>query len=207
MLTYGSTQKIPNGFTRKFNGDMSNPVILKPPDDTKWEIHWSKHDSEIWFQKGLKEFAKYYSLDHGHLVLFEFKDASNFEVRIFDKGTLEIEYPMIHGNQDEQNNNLDQMSDNSVEILDELPPCKKTRLKSPISKTQPHRKLRAGITGDVGSSSRLKNYSKQVKVEGNQSQDANFEKSTFEPDQNKLEGMYLIMHLYWIMQDYEVIFS
>ncbi|XP_057445197.1 B3 domain-containing transcription factor VRN1-like [Lotus japonicus] len=167
---------------------MPNPVILKPPDNTSWEIHWSKHDSDIWFQKGWEEFAKYYSLYHGHLVLFEFKDASHFGVHIFDKSTLEIEYPMIYDNQDEENNNPDQMSDNSVEILYEIPSWKKTKLKSPIACPQPSKKLRTRTSKDVGRSPKLQNLSKQVQtIEGIQSHVTNLEKSTLEPVHNELE--------------------
>ncbi|XP_057432185.1 B3 domain-containing transcription factor VRN1-like [Lotus japonicus] len=146
---------LPNGFMKKYSGGMSNPVFLKAPDNTSWEIHWSKHDSYFWFQKGWKEFVKYYSLDHEHLVLFEFKDASHFRVHIFDKSTLEIEYPS-NENQGEEHN--------PDQIGDEIPPPKKTKPKSPMSLSQPRKKLRTGKSKDVGKSPELRKR-KKVQVE------------------------------------------
>ncbi|KAJ1394937.1 DNA-binding barrel domain superfamily [Sesbania bispinosa] len=154
-------QKIPNNFTRKYGGDMSNPTFLKPPDGTEWTINWTKDDGDIWFQKGWKEFATYYSLDYGHMVLFEYKGTSHFEVHVFDKSTLEIQYP-FHATQDEQDN------DNSVEILEELPPSscnkRKTKLKSPVSCPQPHKKLRTDTSGDVERSSKLQSMPEHVQI-------------------------------------------
>lgn len=118
---------------------MSNPIFLKLPDGTEWKICHSKLDGDIWFQDGWKDFATYYSLDHGHVMVFEYKDTSHFGVHIFDKSSLEIEYPS-HGSQDEQHN-PDQIHDDLVETLDGITPCKKTKLKSPISCPQPRKKL------------------------------------------------------------------
>ncbi|KAJ1440370.1 DNA-binding barrel domain superfamily [Sesbania bispinosa] len=161
MLKVLYMQKIPNNFTRKYGGDMSNPILLKPPDGTEWKMNWTKHDGDIWLQEGWKEFATHYSLDYGHMVLFEYKDTSHFEVHIFDKTTLEIQYP-FHASQDEQDN-IDQISDESVEILDNQPPstCKKTTSKSC---PQPRRKLRTGTSGGVGSSPKLQNSPEHANI-------------------------------------------
>ncbi|XP_061336825.1 B3 domain-containing transcription factor VRN1-like [Gastrolobium bilobum] len=173
MLTESSLQKIPNNFIRKYGGDMSNPMFLKPPDGTEWEVFWTKHDGVTWLQRGWIAFATYYSLDHGHLVLFEYKQTCNFEVHIFDKSTLEIDYP-LHVPQDAQDN-LDQMSDDdSIKILDEIPPCHKTREKSPMSSPQPRKKSRTDTSGDVMRRSTEQNLPQQVQTEG-----TNFEKSKF----------------------------
>lgn len=103
---------------------MPNPVLLKPPDGSQWRIHWTKtDDGEVWFEEGWREFATYYSLTQGHLVLFKYvKGASRLEVKIFDKSCLEIEYP-LHGNL-EQNNHDDS---DSVEFLNETPPPPKQK--------------------------------------------------------------------------------
>ncbi|KAJ1427652.1 DNA-binding barrel domain superfamily [Sesbania bispinosa] len=154
--------KIPNNFTMKYGGDMSNPILLKPPDGTEWKLNWTKHDGDIWLQEGWEEFATHYSLDYGHMVLFEYKDTSNFGVHIFDKTTLEIQYP-FHATQDEQDN-IDQISNESVELLDNLPPptCKKTTSKSC---PQPHKKLRTATTsGGVGSSPKLQNSPQHANI-------------------------------------------
>ncbi|XP_061345457.1 B3 domain-containing transcription factor VRN1-like [Gastrolobium bilobum] len=173
MLRESSLQKLPNNFTGKYRGDMPNPMFLRPPDGTEWEVFWTKNAGDIWFQKGWKEFSTYYSLDHGHMVLFEYKHISHFDVRICDKSTLEIDYP-FHGSQDAQDN-LDQISDDdSVKISDELPPCHKNTQKSPMSSPQPCKKSRTCTSGDVERSSTLQNLPQYVQIEG-----TNLEKSKF----------------------------
>ncbi|KAF7808621.1 B3 domain-containing transcription factor VRN1 [Senna tora] len=66
--------QVPNNFMKKYGGDMPNPLFLKPPDGTLWEIFWEKYDDgEVWFEKGWKEVAEHYSLQHGHLVVFKYE--------------------------------------------------------------------------------------------------------------------------------------
>ncbi|XP_061336826.1 B3 domain-containing transcription factor VRN1-like [Gastrolobium bilobum] len=182
MLTESSLQKIPYNFIRKYGGDMPNPMFLKPPDGTEWEIFWTKHDGDVWLQKGWKEFARYYSLDHGHMVLFEYMQTCHFEVHIFDKSTLEIDYP-LHVSQDVQDN-FDQISDeDSIKILDEIPPCHKTREKSPMFSPQPRKKSRTGTSGDVKRRSPEQNLPHHVQTEGK-----NFEKSKFSSVKKESDG-------------------
>jgi hypothetical protein len=134
---------------------MTNPMFLKTPNGQKWEIYTTKDDGYFWFAKGWKEFSTHYSLDHGQMVLFEYEENSQyFGVHIFGMSALEIEYP-IHDNQHEQNNPYQISDDDSVEILDKSPSCKKTRPKSPIPCSQPHKKLRSDVREDVGTSSKF----------------------------------------------------
>ena len=159
-------------------------MFLKPPDGTEWKVYWTKNDGELLLEKGWKEFAAYYSLDHGHLLLFKYKETSHFEVHICDMSGLEIDYP-FHGTQDE--------GDEAVEILDEMPPSQNTRLKSPMSSPQPCKRLRAGTTGDVTKSYNLQNLPQLDQINGNnQSQGANFENSTFLSVKKELDGMYFL---------------
>ncbi|CAK8571318.1 unnamed protein product [Lathyrus sativus] len=152
--------RIPNGFIRKHNNDMSNPMFLKTPDDKKWEMHITKVDKGFWFQKGWKEFATYYSLDHGYMIFFQYKGNSLFEVYIFGKSTLEIEYP-FNENHHEQDNLIKTSDDDSVEILDKSTSCKKkTRPKSPIPYPRPHKKFRSDTGEDVGTSSKFHDFPK-----------------------------------------------
>ncbi|XLS70229.1 hypothetical protein HN51_027094 [Arachis hypogaea] len=90
-------QKLPITFTEKYGSALSNPLYLNPPDDTEWRVDWTNHDGEILFKKGWKEFVAYYSLDHGHLLWFEYNTrTSHIKVHIFDMSCLQIEYlPMI----------------------------------------------------------------------------------------------------------------
>jgi len=157
-INFNVLQRIPNAFTKKYSGDLSKPMFLKTPDDKEWEIHLTKKDGDIWIQRGWKEFATHYSLDHGHMVVFQYQKTSHFEVYIFDKSTFEIEYRVNGNNQHEDNN--------PIEILDEQPSYKKTRPKSQISSSQPLKKLRIDTSEDVGTSSKSQNIPKLVQVKG-----------------------------------------
>ncbi|XP_058765606.1 B3 domain-containing transcription factor VRN1-like [Vicia villosa] len=150
--------RIPNGFIMKHKNDISNPMFLKTPDDKKWEMHVAKVDNGFWFQKGWKEFATYYSLDHGHMIFFEYEGNSHFVVHIFGLSTLEIEYPLKE-NHHEQDNFIEISDDDSVEILDKSTSCKKkSRPKSPISYPRSHKKLRSDTNKDVGTISKFHNF-------------------------------------------------
>ncbi|MED6197738.1 hypothetical protein PIB30_059456 [Stylosanthes scabra] len=87
------TLKVPKKFSKKYGDGLPNPVYIKPPDGTEWELDWTKQDGEVLFEKGWKEFAKYYSLDAGHLLWFEYNGTSEIEVHILDPSCLEIDYP------------------------------------------------------------------------------------------------------------------
>jgi len=151
---------IPKGFTRDHMSDMPNPMFLKTPDGKKWEMYTTKINDDFWFQKGWKEFATHYSLDPGHMVLFQYEENSHFVVHIFGKSTLEIEYP-FHENQHEENNFDETSDDDSIKILDKSPSFKKkTRSKSPIMSPQPHKKLRSDSSEGIGTSSRFQNLPK-----------------------------------------------
>ncbi|XP_054810319.1 B3 domain-containing transcription factor VRN1-like isoform X2 [Prosopis cineraria] len=133
---------VPDKFVRRYGGGMPNPVFLKPPDGTQWEIRWTKYKSgEVWFEKGWDDVVRYYSLGHGHLVLFKYVGTRtcHFEVNIFDNSALEMDYP-LHGN-------LQQVTDNSdsVEILCQKPPLQKVASrKLPLSSSvHPCKKIRA----------------------------------------------------------------
>ncbi|RYR40548.1 hypothetical protein Ahy_A09g046300 [Arachis hypogaea] len=69
-------QKFPKEFSMKYGDGVPNPVYLKPPDGTAWKIDWSEYDGAIQFENGWKEFALYYSLDHGHMMWFEYNKTS-----------------------------------------------------------------------------------------------------------------------------------
>ena len=124
---------------------MPNPVYMKLPDGTKWEIYWKKYEKgEVCLEKGWDEVVRYYSLCHGHLILFKYERTRTcyFHVNIFDKSAVEIDYPL-------NRNHMQQISDDdddSVEIIYEKPPMHKVASqKSPISPSSnwPCKKIRA----------------------------------------------------------------
>ncbi|XLR51583.1 hypothetical protein S83_002255 [Arachis hypogaea] len=79
--------------TEKYGSGLSNPLYLKPPDNTEWRVDWTNHDGRTLFKKGWKEFVAYYSLDPAHLLWFEYNiGTSHIEVHIFDMSCLQIYY-------------------------------------------------------------------------------------------------------------------
>ncbi|XP_065871973.1 B3 domain-containing transcription factor VRN1-like [Euphorbia lathyris] len=112
---------IPRKFVKTFGGYLSNPVILKVPSGQKWKVDIVKCEGEICLQSGWREFAEYYSIEYGYLLVFEYdKAVSEFNVIIFDKTTTEIDYPFSFTNVDQDPNIVadePEIDDVSVEIL------------------------------------------------------------------------------------------
>ncbi|KAJ1422708.1 DNA-binding barrel domain superfamily [Sesbania bispinosa] len=88
--------RIPEKFVRKYGESLSNTMFLKLPNGAEWKVDVEKHDDgRVWFQNGWKEFEEYYSLAHGHLLVFKFDGiTSHFHVHIYDMSTMEIDYPL-----------------------------------------------------------------------------------------------------------------
>ncbi|MED6197726.1 hypothetical protein PIB30_059445 [Stylosanthes scabra] len=123
--------KLPKKFTRKYGDSLSKPVFLKPPDGTEWKVDWTMHDAQVLFQDGWREFVAYYSIKHGHFLMFEYNGNSHFGVQICDMSGLEIEYP-FNVNQQEKDN-IDEISDKAGQVFDEMPQRQNNRRKSPMS--------------------------------------------------------------------------
>ncbi|KAJ4842225.1 hypothetical protein Tsubulata_007610, partial [Turnera subulata] len=85
---------IPPRFTRKYGKGLPSKVILNVPTGATWRVELERCGAEIWLQNGWKEFAEYYSLTYGHLLLFQYKGNHDFHVLIFDSSATEIEYPL-----------------------------------------------------------------------------------------------------------------
>ncbi|KAI4357347.1 hypothetical protein L6164_001302 [Bauhinia variegata] len=79
--------------------------------------------------------------------MFKYVETSLFHVLLFDKTTLQIEYPS-HAPYHEKSKLEDKFSDDSVEILDENPPHLNTKCKSPSSSTRPQKKQKIGTHED-----------------------------------------------------------
>jgi len=85
---------IPKEFTQKYGASLSNPVFVKVPDGIEWEICWTKHGAgDIWLENGWKEFVAYYSIAHGHFLVFKYQQTCKLEVHLFDVSGIEIDYP------------------------------------------------------------------------------------------------------------------
>lgn len=111
--------KLPKNFTTKYGDGISDPVFLNLPDNTEWKIYWTKHEGEIWFREGWKEFATRYFLDHGDLVLFKYVGISRFDVHIFDKSAVEIDYRshFTHDNPVDSVETLDEQCDDGTDNI------------------------------------------------------------------------------------------
>ncbi|XP_020961332.1 B3 domain-containing transcription factor VRN1-like [Arachis ipaensis] len=88
-----SIMMIPRKFVREYGERLSNKVVLKLPNGTKWEVYLEKHDGRIWLQNGWKEFVEHHSLRFGDLLVFRFDGTSHFNVFICDMSATEIDYP------------------------------------------------------------------------------------------------------------------
>ncbi|RYR32298.1 hypothetical protein Ahy_A10g046890 [Arachis hypogaea] len=172
--------KIPTSFTRKYGDGLSNPVFLKPPDGTEWKVEWTKHDDGIFLEHGWNEFAMYYSLDHGHLLFFEYKNTSQFEVQICEVSGLEIDYP-FHVIQQE-NENIEQISHEADQVFDDMPQSQNNRMKSPMFYPQP-----SNTTREVRTSCSLQNLPLIHQINGNECQGTSFDKSTFASIKKELD--------------------
>lgn len=95
-----------------------------------------KHDGEIWFEKGWKEFAGYHSLAQGHLLVFRYERTSHFQVHIFDMSALEVDYPFkreeVKGASNDQANKPPM-----VENLEDHRPGQKRKDNSSLELLQP----------------------------------------------------------------------
>ncbi|KAK3411667.1 hypothetical protein EUGRSUZ_I00406 [Eucalyptus grandis] len=84
---------IPKRFVAKYGNRLPNQLLLKVAGDGNWPVELEKCDGRVWICKGWRNFMDYYSIDHGHLIVFRLEGASFFHVLIFDKSATEIEYP------------------------------------------------------------------------------------------------------------------
>ncbi|XP_074320136.1 B3 domain-containing transcription factor VRN1-like isoform X2 [Silene latifolia] len=74
--------------------DFMDVVSLKIPTGKTWKIELLKENGRAWFKDGWHEFVTYYSICHGHFLMFTYRGMSQFNVFIFDMSACEIEYPL-----------------------------------------------------------------------------------------------------------------
>ncbi|KAK9948768.1 hypothetical protein M0R45_004330 [Rubus argutus] len=86
--------EIPRTVVRQCGDRLAETIFLKVPDGAQWGIELRKRNGKVWLQKGWPEFAEHYSLEHGSVLLFSSEGGySHFEVQIFRRNTLEMNYP------------------------------------------------------------------------------------------------------------------
>lgn len=97
---------IPRKFVRKYGKYLCGRVYLKAPRGGVWAVDMVRYSGDAWLQTGWPEFARLYSLCFGHFLVFKYQGNSNFDVFIYDKRGIEIDYPLVSNvtNMDEQDN-------------------------------------------------------------------------------------------------------
>ncbi|KAI8542290.1 hypothetical protein RHMOL_Rhmol08G0127300 [Rhododendron molle] len=124
--------RIPLKFISQYGKNVGNHVFLKVPSGAVWKVELERSSDVVWMRNGWKEFAKYYSIGYGHLLVFRYDGNCNFNVLIFDTSASEIEYPVsaTHGEQTNINGNGNSKipdtedvieNDDSVETLGDTP--------------------------------------------------------------------------------------
>ncbi|XP_038702135.1 B3 domain-containing transcription factor VRN1-like isoform X2 [Tripterygium wilfordii] len=129
---------LPRDFVKKSGRSLPSLVILKVPTGAVWPVELAKRDGKFWFQNGWQEFAGYYSLDYGHMLVFEYDGCSHFHVIIFDKSATEIKYPCDDTNCSEELKHAGEKQKPKVR--------RKARERSPLPCPFPHKKARNGST-------------------------------------------------------------
>ncbi|KAM6564462.1 hypothetical protein CsatB_024460 [Cannabis sativa] len=129
----GNTKlQIPKTFWVKYCESLSSQVFLKLPCGSTWEVGFTKSsDGNVWIDKGWKAFVQHYSLSRGNLLVFRYEGNSLFNVIIFNKTMVEIDYPF------DPNHNVDTKDDISVEVWG----------KSPLPCSQPHKRTKTSAYG------------------------------------------------------------
>ncbi|MBA0555018.1 hypothetical protein Golob_014085 [Gossypium lobatum] len=127
-------QPLPKRFVSLYGDDLSNTVIVKAPTGPEWKVELMKCGGEIWLANGWKDFADYFSLKYGNLLIFRYEGHSRFYVfMIFDQTTFEIEYPNGIDNHDVelQIPDVEEVgSEDVVEIVNNASPSRKSTEKT-----------------------------------------------------------------------------
>lgn len=94
MLRIHLVQMVPRKFTRRHEKNLHASVFLKAPNGSAWLVNLERYKGDVWPQNGWPEFARHYSVQLGYLLVFEYRGRDDFQVRIFDSGSTEIDYPL-----------------------------------------------------------------------------------------------------------------
>ncbi|KAL1833939.1 hypothetical protein ACET3Z_003590 [Daucus carota] len=86
---------IPRKFVRKYGMNLGglSRISLKVPNGLAWRVTLKTRNGDVWLKNGWTEFARFYSVKFGHLLIFKYRGHSEFKVRIFDSSSTEIDYP------------------------------------------------------------------------------------------------------------------
>ncbi|XP_074320155.1 B3 domain-containing transcription factor VRN1-like [Silene latifolia] len=85
---------IPKKFMTEYGSDFMDVVSLKIPNGKTWDVELRKENGRAWFKDGWPEIVNFYSICHGHFLMFTYQGESRFNVYIFDMTACEVEYPL-----------------------------------------------------------------------------------------------------------------
>ncbi|XP_056695829.1 B3 domain-containing transcription factor VRN1-like [Spinacia oleracea] len=85
--------EIPKEFMKTHGDVLPNVIYLHIPTGKKWQFNLVRENGKAFLQKGWPEFVEFYSLFHGHCLMFKYRGDSRFDVVIFDMSASEIDYP------------------------------------------------------------------------------------------------------------------
>lgn len=121
---------IPQKFVRSQEEKLPERVLLKTPGGAAWAVDVERRNSKVSLQSGWPQFAIFYSLSFGYLVVFDFIGHRNFQVRVYDPSATEINYPNLNnGKYVLQIRKIPNVIDDSS-CYELNMPCKKTRTSS-----------------------------------------------------------------------------
>lgn len=86
-------QMFPRKFVKKYGTNLDSRITLNAPNGLAWPVNLEILEGDVWLQDGWPEFARFYSIQFGHLLVFKYRGHCNFKVRVFDPSSTEIEYP------------------------------------------------------------------------------------------------------------------
>ncbi|PRQ33875.1 putative transcription factor B3-Domain family [Rosa chinensis] len=87
---------------RNYEDFLGCSVVLTDPKGSMWPMELKRSNGSVWLKKGWLEFANFYSLKQGCFIFFTHKGFdSGFQVRIFNKRWLEIDYPFKSSHQED----------------------------------------------------------------------------------------------------------
>ncbi|XP_062075797.1 B3 domain-containing transcription factor VRN1-like [Humulus lupulus] len=144
---------IPDRFVRKCGETLKESVFVKVSCGSKWKMKLKYYDQKFWLEEGWADFANYYNIKRGYMLMFRYDGNSEFYVVILDITTVEIDYPsapspaplhfdakrlltpkkeVMDGDFDDSKKLLtpkkEVMDGDFVENFDEFSPCNETKM-------------------------------------------------------------------------------
>ncbi|KAK3136893.1 hypothetical protein QOZ80_5BG0444500 [Eleusine coracana subsp. coracana] len=81
--------RLPEKFTRKLDGQITETFDLKTANGEAWRIGIDKNGDELFLMSGWKDFVKAHELRENDLLIFTYSGNSSFEVLIFEASGYE----------------------------------------------------------------------------------------------------------------------